>query len=112
MSDGVDRFHDLLDGVVDVDVIVKTVLDDDVDVLIDRSGEHRSAVDAVVVGKVGAAAEEAEAQGSLSDDHAAIPKVAGSWDTTAMIKAIRGFRGGMVRRYAARPRRGRRSCRR
>src|SRR4051794_7452092 len=64
--------NDLLRGVVDVDVVVEPLLDDHVDVLVDGRVEHPAAVLAVVVGQVGAATDQADAQGRPRDDHASV----------------------------------------
>ena len=60
---------DLLPRVVDVDVLVEALLDDDVDVLVDGAVEHPAAVLGVVVGQVCPAAEQADPQGGLGNDH-------------------------------------------
>ena len=110
MPDLGDRLHDLLDRVVDVDVIVESFLDDDVDVLVDRGGKYCAAVDAVVVGKVGATPEEAEAQRRLGDDHGVVAKVAEAWDASTVFSVICGFGRGMAKRRAARRQPKRTSC--
>ena len=64
-----DARDDLLLGVVDVDLVVEALLHDDVDVLVDRAVEDPAAVLPVVARQVGPAAEQADAQGRLGDDH-------------------------------------------
>jgi len=66
-----DAADDFLLGVVDVDVVVEPLLDDHVDVLVDRAVQDPAAVLAVVVGQVRAPAQQSDAQGSLGDDHMA-----------------------------------------
>ena len=80
-----DARDDLLLGVVDVDVVVEALLDDDVDVLVDRAVEDPAAVLAVVAGQVGPAAEQADAQRCLGDDH----------------RAARAGHSSLARRYAS-----------
>ena len=71
MLEVLDARDDLLLGVVDVDVVVEALLHDDVDVLVDRAVEDPAAVLPVVAGQVGPAAEQADAQRCLGDDHRA-----------------------------------------
>jgi hypothetical protein len=60
---------DFLLGVVDVDVIVESLLHDDVHVLVDGTIENASSVLDVVIGEIGAASDEADAERGLGDDH-------------------------------------------
>ena len=69
MLEVLDARDDLLLGVVDVDIVVEALLHDDVDVLVDRAVEHPAAMLPVVAGQVGPAAEQADAQGRLGNDH-------------------------------------------
>ena len=55
--------------VVDVDLVVETLLDDHVHVLVDGAVQDPAAMLDVVVGEIGAAADEADAEWSLGDDH-------------------------------------------
>ena len=64
-----DPRHDLLLRVVDVDVIVEALLDDHVDVLVDRAVEDPAAMLPVVVREVGTTTEQSDAQGCLGDNH-------------------------------------------
>ena len=69
MLEVIDSRDDLLLGVVDVDVVIEPLLDDHVDVLVDRAVEDPAAVLPVVTGQVGPPAEQADAQRCLGDDH-------------------------------------------
>ena len=64
-----DPRDDLLPGVVHVDLVIEALLDDHVDVLVDRAVEHPAAVLPVVPRQVGPPAQQADAQRCLSDDH-------------------------------------------
>ena len=64
-----DARNDFLLRVVDVDVVVEALLDDDIDILVDGTVQDPTAVLEVVVGKIGATADQADAQRSLGDDH-------------------------------------------
>ena len=67
------RAGDLLGArVADPHRRVELAADGDVDRLVDRRGEHRAAVAAIVGRQVGAAAEEADPQRRARDDHAAL----------------------------------------
>ena len=59
----------LFPGVVDVDVVVEALFHDDVYILVERAVEDPAAVLEVVGGQVGSAAEQADAQRRLCDDH-------------------------------------------
>ena len=74
-----DPGDDLLLGVVDVDVVVEPLLDDHVDVLVDRAVQDPAAMFAVVIGQVRAPAEETDTQRRLGDDHVAARTGHSSW---------------------------------
>jgi len=56
-------------GVADADVVIKPLLDDDVNILVNRGGQDRAAALGVVPLEVGAAAREGDSKGCLRDDH-------------------------------------------
>ena len=69
MLEILDARNDFLLGIVDVNVIVKALLDDDVDVLVKRAVEDPAAVLSVIAWQIGPSPKQADTQRRLRDDH-------------------------------------------
>src|SRR6476620_9764523 len=67
-----DSRNDLLSRVVHVDVVIESLLDDDIDVLVDGGVEYPAAVLAVVTGQVRSSADQPDPKWRLGDDHDAV----------------------------------------
>ena len=66
-----DAGDDFLLRIVNVDIVVESLLDDHVEVLVDRAVNDPATVLTVVIGQIRTTAKQADTQGRLSDDHMA-----------------------------------------